>query len=334
MFNPDIIFFETKALDYPEGEELYQKLKSEGNKVEIMKSNRITGVDYKNEREKYFKYKRILIISKRKIDKFQSCKPSAHYQLPLASGCHGMCEYCYLNTRLSGRPYVRAYINVEEILQKADDLIEEAKGEERIFEGAATSDPLTVEYYTKGLEKSINYFADKEKGSFRFVTKFSNVDSLLKLNHKKKTEIRFSINTERVIKSYEHNVSPIEDRLEAAGKIYNAGYPLGFIVAPVFIEGNWKEEYKNLLDNLKKHIGDDVTFEVISHRFTKKAKEIIDSIYPNNLLPMAEEDRKFKYGQFGYGKYVYTKEQLDDMKHFFKESINNLFKGSEIKYII
>ena len=55
---------------------------------------------------------------------------------------------------------------------------------------------------------------------------------------------------------------------------------------------------------------------------------------PDTLLPMNEEDRKYKYGQFGYGKYVYTKEQLDDMKDFFKTEIKAVFPNSIIKYVI
>lgn len=39
-------------------------------------------------------------------------------------------------------------------------------------------------------------------------------------------------------------------------------------------------------------------------------------IFPETTLPMNDEDRKFKYGQFGYGKYLYNKEDLTDMKEF------------------
>ena len=49
---------------------------------------------------------------------------------------------------------------------------------------------------------------------------------------------------------------------------------------------------------------------------------------------MNDEERKFKYGQFGYGKYIYTKEQLEDMKVFFKENIKEVFPKSVIKYVI
>jgi spore photoproduct lyase len=49
---------------------------------------------------------------------------------------------------------------------------------------------------------------------------------------------------------------------------------------------------------------------------------------------MNDEERKFKYGQFGYGKYVYTKEQLSEMKEFFQTQIKEVFPDSIIKYII
>ena len=33
---------------------------------------------------------------------------------------------------------------------------------------------------------------------------------------------------------------------------------------------------------------------------------------------MNDEDRKFKYGQFGYGKYLYNKEDLTDSTYYYK----------------
>jgi len=51
-------------------------------------------------------------------------------------------------------------------------------------------------------------------------------------------------------------------------------------------------------------------------------------------LPMKDEDRSYKYGQFGYGKYVYTKEQLKDMADFFNHEIDTIFQNKIIKYII
>ncbi len=57
-------------------------------------------------------------------------------------------------------------------------------------------------------------------------------------------------------------------------------------------------------------------------------------IFPDNKLPMDDEKRTFKYGQFGYGKYVYKKEDILEIKEFFMNIIDKYFPMSEIKYII
>jgi len=164
------------------------------------------------------------------------------------------------------------------------------------------------------------------------------VDSLLNIDHKGHTEIRFTLNTDRVISDFENRAASIDKRIEASVKVANAGYPIGFIIAPVFLYEGWKNDYKQLLLNLKDKLPDNlttpVTFEIISHRYTPRAKNIILEVFPETTLPMVDEERKYKYGQFGYGKYVYTKEQLDEMKEFFSSEIDSIFNNKVIKYII
>ncbi|WP_050607362.1 spore photoproduct lyase [Clostridium niameyense] len=340
MFSPRLILFEKGALDYEMGKDIYNKFKDDSN-VEIIKlsSNKIiSSIPGEGMYEKYRSGKKTLVVGVKKSMKFQSCKPSAHYQLPLVSGCMGQCEYCYLNTQLGNKPFVRIYTNIDEILYQADKYIKERSPDITIFEGAATSDPIPVEPYTNSLKRCIEYFAEKELARFRFVTKYNDIDSLLKVNHNGHTEIRFSLNTNRIIKEYEHFTASIYKRIEAAAKLASYGYPIGFIIAPVFLYENWKEGYKDLIDILYKTLPKDLNvpigFEVISHRFTTKAKNTILEIFPQTTLPMKEEDRKFKYGQFGYGKYIYTKEQLQEIKDFFKEELISKFKEAQIKYII
>jgi spore photoproduct lyase len=49
---------------------------------------------------------------------------------------------------------------------------------------------------------------------------------------------------------------------------------------------------------------------------------------------MTEEERTFQYGQFGYGKYKYTKEQLKEMEEFFKSELARIFPEDKVLYII
>lgn len=340
MFKPKRVIFEKSSLEYEIGRNIYNKFKKEAN-VEIINltSNKIKqhipGDDIFSI---YREGKRTLVVGVKKSLKFQSCKPSAHYQLPLVSGCMGQCEYCYLNTKLGDRPFVKVHCNIDDILKQAQKYIDERSPEITIFEGAATSDPIPVEPYTNSLEKSIEFFGKCQNARFRFVTKYNDVDSLINLRHNGHTEIRFSINTSAVINKYEHFTASRDKRIEASIKVAEAGYPIGFLVAPVFIYPNWKEDYHDLLVELSNKLPNDskfpVTFEVITHRYTTTAKNTILDVFPESELPMNDEERKFKYGQFGYGKFVYQKETIDEIKDFFTKEIEGLFKNKKVLYII
>jgi len=340
MFIPKRILFEKAALNYEIGENIYQYFNKD-REIEIieLQNNKIKGnIPGENLYDLYREGKKTLVVGVKKGLKFQSCKPSAHYQLPLLSGCIGGCQYCYLNTNLGDKPYMRVNVNVDDILAQAKAYIEERLPEETIFEGSATSDPIPVEPYSNVLKQTIIYFSKSDKGRFRFVTKYTDVDTLLNINHNGHTEIRFTLNTNRVIRDYESRTPSMEKRIAACKKIIEAGYPTGFIIAPIFLYENWKEDYHNLLVDLSNSLPSysvyPLTFEVISHRYTTRAKNVIMEVFPDNTLPMNDEERSYKYGQFGYGKFVYTKENLLEIKDFFTHEIEALFKNKIIKYII
>lgn len=340
MFIPQRILFEKGSLDYDMGKNIYNKFKGNDN-IEIINltNNKVKQhIPGENLYDFYREGKNTLVVGVKKIGKFQSCKPSAHYQLPLVSGCIGQCEYCYLNTNLGDKPFIKVNVNIEDILKQAEKYIDERLPNTTIFEGAATSDPIPIEPYTNSLKRTIEFFSKSNSGRFRFVTKYNDVDSLLNINHNGKTEIRFTLNTDKVIEDFENRTAAMELRLDACAKVAKAGYPIGFIIAPVFLYDKWKLNYKELLlklsDKLPKELNQPITFEVISHRYTSRAKNIIFEVFPDTTLPMNDEERTFKYGQFGYGKYVYSKDQIHEIKDFFTSEINNIFPKSQIKYII
>lgn len=340
MFVPDRIIFEKDVLEYEMAKEVLKSFKDRPG-IEIIHltsgklKQHIPGDDLFTQ---YREGKKTLVVDTKKSLKFQSCKPSAHYQLPLVSGCMGQCEYCYLNTNLGDKPFIRIHANIDEILKHAEKYIQERLPETTLFEGAATSDPIPVEPYTHTLEKVIQFFGEQQHARFRFVTKYNDVDGLINIKHNEHTEIRFSINTDYIINEYEKKTASRDKRIEAAVRMIEAGYPVGFLVAPVFIYPDWKEEYRELLLNLKSklpiNLKHPVTFEIISHRYTTIAKNRILQVFPESTLPMKDEERKYKYGQFGYGKYVYPKEDLDDIKQLFANEIDEMFVNKELKYII
>ena len=379
IFIPQRIFFEKEALNHPLGEKLFRQFKNEGKECRFTTThNRVRGIPGTTPAERFHAAKRTLVIGVRKTLTFPGCRPSADFQLPLATGCAGECQYCYLHTTLGALPYLRIYVNIEEILDAAGKHLSRRLPAVTVFEGSATSDPLTIEHYSGSLERAILFFSRQEKGAFRFATKQVAVESLLELEHRGKTHARFSLNAEIVARQYEKGVPSVQQRMQAALKMKKAGYPVGFLIAPVIIFPGWKTAYRALLEKLAdtwpdrrsesakpesdqpidagakknepKNIGSPAfssragsphpepepnpTFEIIAHRFTSRAKKRIRDIFPATTLPLDEEERRFKYGQFGYGKYVYPPDVYAEIKEFFTEAIDTLFPEGQLDYIV
>lgn len=336
LFVPVRVIFEPSALDYPLGQRLLELFRK--RQVEIgytFSHNRVTGIPARTSQQCFREAKRTLVVGVRRGSTFQTCRPSAHFQLPITTSCPGMCEYCYLMTNLGTKPYLRVYVNIEEILETAARYIKERMPEETVFEGSATSDPIPVEPYTGSLARVISFFAGQKKARFRFVTKFTGVDSLLELDHREHTRFRFSVNARNVIGAFEHATPSLDARLAAAARVARAGYPLGFLVAPVLAGDGWQDGYRDLFERLSPFRAyPDLTFEFVTHRFTRRAKEAILELFPETSLPMDEKSRTFRFGQFGYGKYVYPKEKLEELEAFFRDQVETRFPLARFEYFV
>ncbi|WP_349288105.1 spore photoproduct lyase family protein, partial [Pseudoalteromonas sp. BZP1] len=208
--------------------------------------------------------------------------------------------------------------------------------EQTRLEEYCTSDIVGIDHLTHTLKSAIEYFGKSEYGKLRFVTKFAHVDHLLDAEHNKKTRFRFSMNADYVIKFLEPGTSRLDERIDAAAKVAEAGYPLGFIVAPIYLYDDWKQGYLVLFEQLEaklpKKATKDLTFELIQHRFTKPAKRVIQKNYPMSKLGMEEENSQWKWGKYGIGKYVYQKDQQEDMKETLGGYIDKFFPDAKLEY--
>ncbi len=334
-FVPRFAFVQEAALAYPLGRRLAAALKARGAEVSIY-AKRIPASSERAFREKFLASKRTMVVLVWKRREFQTCKPSAHYQLPLVSGCPGLCQYCYLNTNLGRAPFVKVYVNLEEILDRARGYIREREPESTVFEGSATSDPVAVEPWTGSLQEVVRFFAGLDKARFRFATKYTDIGGLLGMDHAGRTEARFSINCARVLARFERGTPNLQRRLDAARAIAAAGYPLGFLIGPIFVFQGWRKDYAELLRAVRESVPEGVapTFELITHRFTARSKRIIEQVYPGTEVPLDVDEREFRFGQFGYGKYVYPRHVMDEIREFFETQIGEALPQGRILYLV
>lgn len=337
LFMPKIVVFEPAALKYPLGEKIYAYFKNKP--VEIIKSSlavfsrRLT--EY-TEKQRYAYSKIVLAVTRNQQKKLDVCKPSADYEFALVSNCPGSCEYCYLQTNQSYKPYLKAYVNLEEIWDMLQAAIPPDVSQPVTFEAASNGDPLAIEHITGSVGATIEFFGRLEMGRLRIVTKFNNADLIAGKEHNGHTRIRISINTEYVIRKFEHHTSRMEERLDAAMKLVGAGYPIGFIVAPIIMHENWEQEYEDMFKQVRQKLHGlnmaGITFELIQHRYTLSAKQRILERFPGTKLEMDETKRELKWGKYGKFKYVYPREAQKSIRESLSSMIEKYFPEAVIDY--
>lgn len=334
LFEPTRVFIEEAALEYDLGQKIKSRYQHLNIPVKTIEShNRIDwGQRQLTKKELFDLAKSTLVVGVKKTLKFQSCYPSADYRLVTSTSCPARCEYCYLSASLGSAVYIRVYVNIDELLKATQKHIDQSEKLITTFEASSSSDPLAVEHITGHLEKIIPFFATQPHARLRAVTKFAHVEPILNLEHTGHTRFRFSLNTDYVIKNFEQATASMHERIEAAGKIQRAGYPLGFIIAPLIIHENWQARYTEMLELLRQTLykpdNSELRFELIMHRFTTKAKKIIQARYPKTKLDFSLKNREHK----GFGKYVYDAETAAELKDFLSNKIEKYFPQGKIEY--
>lgn len=335
-FQPKRVFFEEKALEYPLGQKIYHEMSEAGIPVQIIGShNRVTGIPGATPQQSYLESKRSLVVGVKKELRLDTCKPSADFEFSMGTSCPGGCQYCYLQTHLGRKPYVRVYVNLEDIFQRIKEITAANAPKITTFEAASTSDPLAIEHITGSLSKAIAFFGTLDQARLRVVTKFSSIEPLLKIEHNRHTKFRFSLNTNPVIQKFEHHTAGFTDRIKAAKQMAQAGYPLGFIIAPLFIYENYESDYTELFKELAKALQpppQDLSFELITHRFTKSAKKVILERFPGTKLDLDEAARRKKYGKYGMVKYIYPEAEYTKLKETILKLLGRFFPASQIEY--
>ncbi len=322
------------------GRQMLQRIESFNISIELLKNNRITGVKGETEKETYKLAKNTLAIVNAPPSAFnlRPIPPSANYQFHLAEGCPAHCQYCYLAGSLQGAPVVRVFANLPSILQNTTRY--RNAGSITSFEASCYTDPLSIEHLTGSLEETIRFFGEQQNVHLRFVTKFDAVDKLLDIPHNGNTRWRISLNAAPVSARLEGGTASLTARMQALRKLAlpkvkgGGAYPIGVVLAPIMAFEGWKESYAAMLVQLQQQLdfSTDLTFELITHRFTPGSKEVLLSWYPNTGLDMDESKRAAKHNKFGGRKFIYTPVVMNEMKQFFYKEINNRFPDAKILY--
>ena len=170
-------------------------------------------------------------------------------ELKWAYGCPFDCSWCYLKGTFRFRPdglkpVVKDY---EKIKSHTEAFLEKVKSPE-ILNTGEIADSLMHENSVSPFSKLIiPMFEGQRLHKVLFLTKSSNVKNLLDIYPYKQTIISFSLNAIPVAKRWEKAPSVMK-RIEAATKVYEAGYEVRLRIDPMVPIDNWKKHYLQLLD--------------------------------------------------------------------------------------
>ncbi|MEH2094354.1 spore photoproduct lyase family protein, partial [Nostoc sp.] len=197
-----------------------------------------------------------------------------------------------------------------------------------------------IEHLTGSLAECIRYFGTRSNAHLRWVSKFDVVDGLFDLPHNGHTRCRMSVNAAPISGKFEGGTASVTSRLNALRQLAlplergGGGYPIGLVIAPIMPIDDWQMHYSSLFDQINEALDFEcnLTFELISHRFTPGSKEVLRTWYPQSKLEMDEAKRSVKRNKFGGTKYVYDKDTMKALRCFFETEISRRFSNAGILY--
>jgi spore photoproduct lyase len=340
LWMPQRVLFTPAALEEPWGQQILTRVQALNLPVEELPQNRLSGLRGEDERATYNIAKRTLAVvtAPPSAFKLSPIPPSADWQFHLAEGCPAHCQYCYLAGSLQGPPVIRVFANLPQILENLAAY--ERSPDTTNFEVSCYTDPLGIEHLTGSLAECIRYFGTRQNGYLRWVSKFDAVDGLLDLPHNGHTRCRMSVNAAAIAGRFEGGTASVKARLQALRRLAlphaqgGGGYPVGLVIAPIMLMEDWSSQYGCLFDLISEALdfNCDLTFELISHRFTPKSKEVLQNWYPRTSLDMNEATRSVKRNKFGGTKYVYDSDTMKTLRRFFEREIARCFPQAQILY--
>ncbi len=223
-----------------------------------------------------------------------------YFVINYASNCHMECSYCYLQSHLNF-PYLTVYANCEDLLSELQVAFSESPHRSFRIGTGELADSLALDLLTSYSVPLVEFFAGQKNAVLEFKTKSNCVENLLDLEHGGRTVVSWSMNPRFIQEREEHKTSTISERLEAAERCVEVGYPVAFHLDPLIFYERWEVDYKDLIEEIFDRIPTSSVswISMGSLRMTVPLKEMMRKRFPSSFLPLGElvpsEDGKMRY---------------------------------------
>ena len=228
------------------------------------------------------------------------CVSCGYVNISHILGCPYNCSYCFLHTYY-GRDEIVVYDNDSELLRQVEDFMQAHQQPLRISTGQY-SDSLALDQETGLSEKLIKLFARQKTHLLELKTKSASVDHLLDLDHKERTVFGWSVNSEKICEREELLAVRCEERVAAARRCVEAGYPVAFHFDPLVYYDGWVKDYQEVVDLIFAQIPAEriAWISLGALRFQPELKDIAVKEFPESIIFNNEELRVCGDGKMRY----------------------------------
>ena len=169
--------------------------------------------------------------------------------------CPYDCQYCYLAgvPGVKFSPTVKIFVNIDEILDQIAHVASKLSQPAAFYLGKL-QDGLALDPLTGYSRTMIPFFAQQKYARLILLTKSTEVDNLLDLDHQNHTILSWSLNPTEISDLFESNVPAPDERITAMQKCANAGYPMRVVMMPIIPVEGWQNIYAGFLENLLKSV--------------------------------------------------------------------------------
>lgn len=250
--------------------------------------------------------KKTLFLTRNKGAFLRPCPGTDYYTccnymiLHFGTFCTMDCSYCILQSYFHP-PVLQFFVNHDELDAALDDFFQ-GKKRGRIGTGEFT-DSLIWEDIYPFTSRLIEKFATQNHAVLEVKSKTIHIDHLLTLPHNQKTIMAWSLNSFDIVRTEERRTASLDERLAAAVKCQDHGYPLAFHFDPLIIYPGAEAAYRLIIEKLFAAIRPEaiVWISLGTFRFMPDLKAIIEQRFDRS---------KIIYGEFIRG--------LDGKMRYFK----------------
>lgn len=241
------------------------------------------------------KGKKELLITIQKGRFFKPCPGTKHYLCCLykiihqSSNCPIDCSYCVLQTYFNN-PFLTIYANEEDMYKELEkEFIKRRRQIIRIGTGEF-NDSLALDPITDFSKRIIPFVLKYDNIYLELKTKSTFIDNFINIDGKGRVFTAWSLNPDEIINSEERESPTLKERLTAAKKCEDAGFPLCFHFDPIIRFEGWEKAYKKTISSIFDFINPEhiVYISLGCLRFPQSMKNMINERFPNSNILLEE----------------------------------------------